>query len=248
MSTTSSLRVIPIASSIITPQGWDLFHELGFDPFDTLQNQGTTDGDILPEFAGRGCYQSYHKPNPATVENKDYIRHTAHEMEHESILEHTSVTFYVDGISRNVLLELERHRHISLSVVSTRYVAQEKFGVALHPNTPDEYKEKLLAHDTNGRMLANEVFNFLKEKKGFGVKQAREVSRQHLGGNTETKFVVTGNLRAWRYIVNLRWHPKADKEIQDFAYEVLKGLHDIAPHSVQDLPPNGLTLPEGMDN
>ena len=40
---------------------------------------------------------------------------------HESVLEHINLTFRVDGISRALLQELARHRHISLSVRSTRF-------------------------------------------------------------------------------------------------------------------------------
>ena len=40
---------------------------------------------------------------------------------HESVIEHINLTFRVEGISRALLQELARHRHISLSVRSTRY-------------------------------------------------------------------------------------------------------------------------------
>lgn len=231
-----TLRVVPIASTIIQTEGWDLFHELGFNPFTIdhpdREDEFPSDLEILPEFAGRVCYESHHKPNPSTAANKDYLAHIL-EIGHESVLEHTSVSFYVSGVSRNLLLELERHRHLSFSVISTRYVSPSKMGTALHPNTPEDVIGDILDHDANGRRLADKIY--LRSKvKGLEVKQAREVARQVLGGNTETKFVVTGNLRAWRYIINLRWHPKADKEIQNFAEEILHHLKSIAPNSMQD--------------
>lgn len=232
------MRVVPIASTNIRPEGWDLFEELGFDPFTGVGlDEFISDGDVLGEFAGRNCYLSHHKPNPATAENAAYLKNIL-EIEHESILEHSSVSFYVSGVSRNVLLELERHRHLSFSVVSTRYVAPNKMGVVLHPNTPEDLREDILAHDQKGRWLAERVY--LRSKvQGYEVKESREIARQVLGGNTETKMVVTGNLRAWRYVVNLRWHPKADKEIQLLAEEILKGLKKVAPNSVQDFPDPG---------
>lgn len=235
------MRVIPIASTIIRPEGWDLFAELGFNPF-TQDERGyyndeeVTDPDILAEFAGRNCYQSFNRPNPKTASNKGYLKNTVDDLAHESILEHSSVTFFVDGVSRNLLLELERHRHISFSVISTRYVAPVEMGIVLHPNTPESVKTKIYKHDLEGRYLANQIFNVCKEEEGLDTKQSREVARQVLGGNTETKMVVTGNLRAWRYIVNLRWHPKADKEIHDFAEEILRQLKIVAPNSVQSFP------------
>src|SRR5690606_41853392 len=41
---------------------------------------------------------------------------------HFSVLEHSSVTFLVRDVSRALLTELTRHRHLSFSVVSQRYV------------------------------------------------------------------------------------------------------------------------------
>lgn len=228
------MRVVTLASSVIHPDGWNLMNELKFDPFSN-GDDWVTDADIIGEFAGRACYESYPRPNPKTGTNAAYLKNTVCELVHESILEHSTATFYVSGVSRNLLLELERHRHLSFSVISTRYVSPVNMGIALHPNTPLEFRERLMKHDLQGRYLSNDLFNHLKEKEGFGNKEAREVARQHLGGNTETKFVVTGNLRAWRYVINLRAHPKADAEIQQFAGAVLYELKNkIAPNSFQD--------------
>lgn len=235
------MRIVPIAQTIIHPEGWDLFGELGFNPFGGEYDY-ETDGDILAEFSGRNCYESFHKPNPETAANKDYIGKNLIGKSHESVFEHTNVSFYVSGVSRNLLLELERHRHLSFSVISTRYVDPESMGTVIHPNTPLGIREKILQYDDDQRFLANEIFNKCRES-GLGVKQAREVARQVLPGNTETKFVVTGNIRAWRYVVSLRWHPTADKEIHDFAEGILKHLKNIVPNSVQDFP-----NPEDIDN
>lgn len=235
------MRVVPIASTMIRPEGWDLFAELGFNPYlipeiEKLDgNIYAEDIDILPEFAGRNCYQSFPKPNPATAKNSDYLKNTVVDLQHESILEHSSVTFFARGISRNLLLELERHRHISFSVISTRYVPPTMMGTAIHPNTPRDMVGRILDHDAETRKLAESIY-LRSRVTGLEVKEAREVARQVLAGNTETIIVVTGNLRAWRYIINLRWHPKADKEIHNFAEEILKHLKDIAPNSVQDFP------------
>src|SRR4051794_31644263 len=75
----------------------------------------TTDADggqALAEFAGRACYQSWGKPNPATATNAGYLRHIL-EVGHLSVLEHGTVSFYLTGISRSLTHELIRHRHFS---------------------------------------------------------------------------------------------------------------------------------------
>lgn len=45
---------------------------------------------------------------------------------HESILEHITLTYEVNNLSRACLQELARHRHISLSVESTRHTLRKK--------------------------------------------------------------------------------------------------------------------------
>ena len=56
--------------------------------------------DFLAEFAGRNCYQSFDRPNPATRKNADYLKHIL-DVGHESVLEHASATFYIEA-SRSV--------------------------------------------------------------------------------------------------------------------------------------------------
>ena len=78
-------------------------------------------GQALAEFAGRACYQAWHKPNPSTATNAGYLRHIL-EVGHLSVIEHASATFYVTGVSRSLTHELIRHRHFSFSQLSQRYV------------------------------------------------------------------------------------------------------------------------------
>ena len=44
---------------------------------------------------------------------------------HESVLEHINLTYSIQGLSRACLQELARHRHISLSVESTRHTLRK---------------------------------------------------------------------------------------------------------------------------
>lgn len=81
-------------------------------------------GQALAEFAGRACYQSWTKPNPATATNSGYLAHIL-EVGHLSVLEHGTVTMYFTGVSRSFTHELIRHRHFSYSQLSQRYVTPE---------------------------------------------------------------------------------------------------------------------------
>ena len=81
------------------------------------EQPGTSDAETLTEFAGRACYQSFHRPNPATARTADYLRRTLFEQGHRSIAEHATATFYITGVSRAFTHELIRHRHLSLSLI-----------------------------------------------------------------------------------------------------------------------------------
>src|SRR5690554_5126308 len=86
----------------------------------------TQDGaEALSEFAGRACYQAWERPNPKTAHNVDYLANIL-KQGHESVLEHGSVSFYIEGVSRSLTHELIRHRHLSFSELSQRYVNVEE--------------------------------------------------------------------------------------------------------------------------
>ena len=53
------------------------------------------------------------------------IDRVGNKFHHASILEHISMNFFIDGISRACLQEVVRHRHTSLSVKSSRYTLKE---------------------------------------------------------------------------------------------------------------------------
>jgi thymidylate synthase ThyX len=83
-----------------------------FPPADVPWSTDADGGQALAEFAGRACYQSWGKPNPATATNAGYLRHIL-EVGHLSVLEHGTVSFYLTGVSRSLTHELIRHRHFS---------------------------------------------------------------------------------------------------------------------------------------
>lgn len=215
-----------IAHTVISVDGWSEFANVDFSPSIAF------DCDILGEFAGRECYQSFN--NPSGKDNKEYIKHIL-DVGHESILEHASATFRVTT-SRNTLLELERHRHLSFSVLSTRYVDGKKMNYVVHPATPNSIvlSGELEEYWQNSLKLYDKIYN-LNRDLGKNLKQAREAARQVLPGNTQTMFVVTGNMRAWRYVINLRKAEGADLEIQNLSKDLLIELKRIAPNSFQDM-------------
>lgn len=196
-----------------------------------------TDIDLLAEYAGRGCYKSWHLPNEKTASNQSYLDNIQNQ-KHFSVLEHASVTFYVEGVSRALLLELERHRHISFSVESQRYVNTRK----AHPEPVlppalrgDAHLEmNLKRHYTQSLGLYDMAYNRLRDK-GLSIKEAREAARAFLPESTPVDLFVSGNMRAWRDVLAKRWSTHADAEIREFGGQILDHLKALAPNSFQDI-------------
>lgn len=196
-----------------------------------------TDADALGEAAGRICYKSFSRPNPKTADNAGYLSNIIAQG-HYSVLEHSSVTFLVQGVSRALLTELTRHRHISFSVVSQRYVDYAN----TQPVVPPAIREA--GGDAEAIMRSAYTYStglyegLVKTLRGKGLsrKQAREAARSVLPNAAPVDMVVTGNLRAWRDVLGKRWHVAADAEIREFAGLVLERLRKVAPNSFQDVP------------
>jgi len=196
-----------------------------------------TDADHLAEGAGRACYESWSRPNPKTAKNADYIRSTVHEKAHESITAHASVTYYITGVSRALTHELIRHRFLAFSELSQRYVDIENLefvdppllrGIAEWPF----YKEMV---SRAVRFAYKSLVGLLTPLTG-SRKRAREAARSVFPNMTETRIVVSGNIRAWRDFIKQRWSVHADAEIRELAGEILKDLRKVAPNTFADIP------------
>ena len=205
-------------------------------------------GDMqqLIEFAGRACYQSFHKPNPKTARNKDYIARTLHGQKHWSIAEHATATFYITGVSRALTHELIRHRHLSYSQLSQRFVDESDANIVIPPAAAKSDAEVVFYPDgswedsVSGLPFALKVWGESAmwgydtivdalTDEGLPRKQAREAARAVLPNMTETRIVVTGNMRAWHEVIARRTAPDADAEFQEVANLIRDELQRLAP-------------------
>ncbi len=223
------MRVQVIAQTQFTP------------PADVDWSTDVDGGQALAEFAGRACYQSWSKPNPATATNAGYLRHIL-DVGHLSVLEHATVTMYITGVSRSLTHELVRHRHFSYSQLSQRYVPAHGTAVV----EPDVIAEDPRLHElfTEATATALDAYGKLLEglAKHFADvavptsrrKQARQAARAVLPNATETRIVVTGNYRAWRHFIAMRASEAADTEIRALAIAVLRELQQLAPNVFSD--------------
>ncbi|GIF50041.1 thymidylate synthase (FAD) [Asanoa ferruginea] len=237
---------------IVPPQvriiAWTQFEAPDDVPWET----DADGGQALAEFAGRACYQSWKKPNPATATNAGYLAHIL-EVGHFSVLEHGSVTFYLTGVSRSFTHELIRHRHFSYSQLSQRYVPGRDASMVepeVIASDPGLHKTFVEAAEASVRAY-NELLEGLEQKFSdepnatLRRKQARQAARAVLPNAAETRIVVTGNYRAWRHFVALRATEAADVEIREVAIACLRELQRVAPNIFADFTIS--TLPDGTE-
>ena len=196
----------------------------------------STNAETLVTFAGRSCYESWHRPSDKTRKDSDYIDRTIFEQQHCSILEHATATLYFTGVSRAFLTELTRHRHLSFSVRSQRFVDEAGANIVLppiyrnaQPGTALHRTAELLEGiaqdlDSHYEGLVEEA-----AEDGHKRKQAREAARSILPSMTETKMTVTGNLRAWLQVIERRTAPDADAELQEVMGMARDVLRPLAP-------------------
>jgi len=223
------LKVQVIAQTAFTP------------PPDVPWDTDVDGGQALAEFAGRACYQSWDKPNPATATNEGYLRHIL-EVGHLSVLEHGTVTMYLTGVSRSVTHELIRHRHFSYSQLSPRHVPEGDAAVV----EPDVIAEDPELHErfvaaTDAALVAYTALLEGLQMRSADVpnaslrrRQARQAARSVLPGALETRIVVTGNYRAWRHFIAMRASEHADAEIREVALRCLRELQQVAGNVFDD--------------
>lgn len=206
-------------------------HIPGYEPHEAFEN----DADELAEQAGRACYESWPRPNPKTATNEGYLANII-EKGHFSVMEHASATMWIDGVTRNFTHEHIRHRHFGYSEVSQRYVDVGSFEFIEHPGLvgiDKPARQKLLKAIRAGREAYEAVMEDL-TSKGAERKHARQTARHALVSGTETKILVSGNMRCWREMLWKRLSPTADEEFRQVAQLVLAELKTIAPNTFQD--------------
>lgn len=194
------------------------------------------DAQGLIEFAGRACYQSWTKPNPDTATNKSYLANII-KQEHFSTFEHASATFYIEGVSRSFTHELIRHRHLSFSELSQRFVNVEDAAWVLPPAIDDDDHEKINMLLLAGHALKQAYKGLVAQltAEGRTRKQAREAARAVMPNMTETRIVVTGNVRAWRHFIAMRATEHADAEMREVAKKIAWELKKLWSNLFQDM-------------
>jgi thymidylate synthase (FAD) len=154
-------------------------------------------------------------------------------MGHMSPIEHICFTFGIEGVSRSLLAQLTRHRIASFSVKSQRYVSEMYDDTTFSYIIPPKIKE---LGDEQVRVFKEQMvqmqkwYNYWVEVLGTKKnKKALEDARFVLPNAAETKIILTMNARELYHFFNLRCCNRAQWEIRDLAWEMLKIAKKISP-------------------
>ena len=158
-------------------------------------------------------------------------------MGHESVFEHASFTFGIEGVSRVLLAQLTRHRVASFSVQSQRYVSYENgFGYilppqieALGPEAATEYQRQMDQMQT--------WYNEWQERLGKKGEGSNEDARFVLPNACETRILMTMNVRELRHFFSLRMCSRAQWEIREMATRMHRLCLETAPALFADAGP-----------
>lgn len=138
---------------------------------------------VIAEIAARTCYDSFDKSESEVIRNfkqnigvdinqelkqqdesSELVDKLVNVNFHESIIEHTVLTFFIAGLSRGVLMQLTRHRIASYSVQSTRYTLTDLIYVyfsSLKSHNPRAFFLKHISQDmltlSNQKMINAEL-------------------------------------------------------------------------------------------
>jgi thymidylate synthase (FAD) len=186
----------------------------------------TPGAERLIEEAGRTCYQSGAR---ITDESAGKFIKMLISRGHLSVLEHASATFRFSEVSRTFSHQIIRHRLLSPSQQSQRYVNESGFDFVIPPSIAENAE-------------ASEIFNGAMEQAREAYRKLRtlgilgEDARFVLPNACHTEIVLTGNFREWRHVIEERaCNPAAQWEIREAVSYVCQDLHEIAPNCFEDL-------------
>ncbi len=183
----------------------------------------TPDAEKLIEEAGRTCYLSFEKIGADSA--RDFIQKLI-KMGHDSPLEHACATFRIENCSRAMTHQLVRHRLMSVSQQSQRYVDEENFSFVVPPTVPKEFQKEF-----SDDMEAIRQMYIKWRDKGLKKEDARFV----LPNACTSEIVVTANFREWRHIIKLRTSATAQWEIRLVSTKILEILKEQAPACFSDI-------------
>ncbi|WP_263560492.1 FAD-dependent thymidylate synthase [Paenibacillus polymyxa] len=185
-----------------------------------LDRLAATDGQVVALTAIRTCYSPLKPTEIIPQEGAKYFGNAASDgaggteadrlfrhitrSGHTSTLEHITYTFAIEGVSRALLAQLTRHRHLSFSVQSQRYVRMgsgDKIGGFDYVTPPSVSADKKVSEGTFFEETAADIFSEVISDAQSAYDRLREAgvpaedARMVLPNAAACNLVMTGNLR-----------------------------------------------------
>ncbi len=190
----------------------------------------TVSGEKLAAAAAWNCHRKDipFSENISEKKKKEILKATL-ESGHEGVIEHVKFTFAIENVSRVLTHQLVRHRLASFDQQSQREVDLENAGFIIpqeikNSKFEEEFKEKL-----------EELLEFYEKMQDAGINN--EYARFILPNATATNIVMTMNARSLRHFLKLRTCNRAQNEIQELAFKILKKCREISPTIFNDAGP-----------
>ena len=150
---------------------------------------------------------------------------------HYSTIEHIQLSFAINNISRAATHQLVRHRHMSFSQKSQRYVKEKGEIDYITPKAIENNPELLKKFEDFMKNTADLYQEFIEA----GIK--KEDARAILPNATASSMVASLNLRELIHLANLRLCTRAQLEIRTLVKEMVKLVIDREPWLKEHLVP-----------
>lgn len=140
-----------------------------------------------------------------------------HNSGHWSVFEHVNFVFSIKHMTRYTMSQIIRHRHLSFSIQSLRYVDLSGQEVVIE-NPRDIFVEEDIYESVN-------MYNFLVNRCNVEPEEARAVLPMGLKVNG----VVSGNLRALLDVSSLRRCVLAQEGVRNIFHQMRREVYKVRP-------------------
>jgi thymidylate synthase (FAD) len=230
--------------------------EYGFSHYLEDPTELTPDQQLI-KIAGQVCYASF-GPKRTWNENVDEYVMNLIKSSHGSVLTHANYSVFLYGISRSCSHEIVRHAAgTGYSQLSQRYVSGrvlrfvERKEFQSDPVLHSQFEKRIDESRARYEEIAERLLEL--QQSGYEIlsadqktdlrKKVQQTARAILPNETETTMVMTGNIRAWRHIFNMRASEHAETEIRKVMFNTFQILNKVAPTMFQDF--EVVNLPDG---
>lgn len=182
--------------------------------------------------------------------------------EHYGPFEHPQIAVMLKGVSRVTMAQITRHRHMSFDIQSMRYVNFEDADVATPESmTNPEHStrsEGLIWYDMDSDVPLEEqepdveAMEEARETFEEGVEDSLEKyqelvdmgippedARYVIPLGTKVNIYMSGNLRSFMHVLNMRGKGDAQWEIRNLSEMIVDELEEWAPYTAQYFEENG---------